>query len=70
MTGSGKFRVGDRVYKPRGYRFPGIIVAIFQTTAGEWRIVAELEGNGMLHIFAESQLELRTESLTLDGGYL
>lgn len=59
-----KFKIGDRVYKPKGYKFPGIIVAIFQTTSGETRIVAEMVDNGMLHIFNESQLEKQT----LGGG--
>lgn len=54
-----KFKVGDKVKKPKGYSFDGIIVSIFQTTGGETRIVAELENNGMLHIFNENQLELR-----------
>lgn len=53
-----KFKVGDKVYKPKGYQFPGIVVSIFQTTKGETRIVAEMRDNGMLHIFNESQLEL------------
>lgn len=53
-----KFKVGDRVFKPKGYQFPGTIVSIFQTTKGETRIVAEMRDNGMLHIFNESQLEL------------
>ena len=43
-----KFKVGDKVYKPKGYKFPGIVVSVF----------AELIDNGMLHIFSESQLEL------------
>lgn len=54
-----KFKIGDKVKKPKGYAFDGIIVSIFQTTGGETRIVAELENNGMLHIFNENQLELR-----------
>jgi len=53
-----KFKVGDKVYKPKGYKFPGIVVSVFQTTSGDTRIVAELIDNGMLHIFSESQLEL------------
>ncbi len=64
-----KFKVGDKVYKPKGYKFPSIVVAVFQTTSGETRILAELIDNGMLppavfglavptHIFSESQLEL------------
>jgi hypothetical protein len=54
-----KFKVNDKVKKPKGYSFDGIVVAIFTTTKGEIRIVAELENNGMLHIFNENQLELR-----------
>ena len=54
-----KFEIGDKVFKPKGYKFPGIVVGNFLTTNGEKRVVAELEDNGMLHIFSESQLELR-----------
>jgi hypothetical protein len=53
-----KFKIGDKVYKPKGYKFPGIVVSIFKTTNGETRIVAEMIDNGMLHIFTETQLEL------------
>ena len=53
-----KFKIGDKIYKPNGYKFSGIVVSVFKTTSGETRIVAELENNGMLHIFSESQLEL------------
>lgn len=53
-----KFNIGDKVFKPKGYQFPGIVVSIFQTTKGETRIVAEMRDNGMLHIFNENQLEL------------
>jgi hypothetical protein len=53
------FNVGDKVKKPKGYAFDGIVVAVFENTKGEVRIVAELEGNGMLHIFSPQQLELR-----------
>ena len=54
-----KFKVGDKVYKPKGYKFPGIVVSVFTNTSGDIRIVAEMEDNGMLHIFSETQLELR-----------
>lgn len=56
-----KFKVGDLICKPRGYKFDGIVVAVFKNTAGEVRIVAELIDNGMLHIFSESQLALVSE---------
>lgn len=54
-----KFKVGDKAYKPTGYKFPCTIVSVFTTTAGETRIVAEMEEYNMLHIFNESQLELQ-----------
>lgn len=55
-----KFKVGDRVFKPKGYAYEGTIVSVFCNLAGETRIVAELttaNGKGMLHIFNEEQLE-------------
>jgi hypothetical protein len=61
----GKFEIGDLVRKPRGYAFDGTIVSIFQMLNGETRVVAELttaNGAGMLHIFNEGQLELRTDA--------
>ena len=64
----GKFKIGDKVFKPKGYKFPGIVVAVFRNTTGGIRIVAEFEDNGMLHIFSESQLSLResnTKQLSL-----
>ncbi len=58
MTGSNsKFKVGDKVYKPKGYDFPSTIVSVFETTAGEVRLVAEMDNYKMLHIFNENQLE-------------
>lgn len=56
-----KFKIGDKVYKPKGYKFPGVIVSNFVTTLGEKRVVTELDDNGMLHIFSESQLELKQD---------
>lgn len=48
---------GDRVFKTRGYPFPGIIVASFLTLAGERRYVVESTIlPGMLHIFNKTQL--------------
>jgi hypothetical protein len=54
---SEKFKVGDKAFKPKGYKFPCTIVSIFKTTSGEVRIVGEMDDNGMLHIFNENQLE-------------
>lgn len=51
-----KFQIGDRVYKPKGYKFDSIIVSVFTTTSGNVRVVAE-NGDGLLHIFNEDNLE-------------
>ncbi len=52
-----KFKVGDKAWKPKGYKFPCTIVSVFETTNGSIRIVAEMDDNGMLHIFNQDQLE-------------
>lgn len=52
-----KFQIGDRAYKPKGYKFPCTIVSVFETTKGEIRVVAEMDEYGLLHIFNEGQLE-------------
>jgi hypothetical protein len=52
-----KFKVGDKVYKPKGYSFPGVVVSVFLTTKNEVRYVVELEELGLLHIFNGEQLE-------------
>ena len=52
-----KFKVGDKAFKPNGYKFPCTIVSVFETKAGEVRIVGEMDDNMMLHIFNEKQLE-------------
>ncbi len=53
------FELGDKVDKISGYSFPSIVVAVFKTTKRETRIVAEMEGYGLLHIFSEANLKLR-----------
>ena len=56
------FQVGDKVRKSKGYKFPGVVVTVFKKLDGESiRYVVECtaEGaEGMLHVFAQSQLEL------------
>lgn len=52
-----KFKIGDKAWKPKGYDFPCTIVSVFETTRGEIRVVGEMAGYGLLHIFNESQLE-------------
>jgi hypothetical protein len=52
-------KVGDWVTKPRGYPYPGTVVAVFETLDGVQRVVVEsMLAPGMLHIFAPEQLEV------------
>lgn len=59
-----KFKIGDKVRKLKGYKFEGVVVAVFNNLAGEERLVMELVnkccGNGdrMLHIFNPEQVEI------------
>ena len=57
-----KFKIGDKVYKPSGYKFDATIISIFTTTTGNIRIVAE-NGEGLLHIFNENNLELKDKQV-------
>lgn len=53
-------KVGDLVQKVKGYKWPGEVVAVFQTIAGETRIVVECTSPdvaGALHIYNAGQLE-------------
>ena len=52
-----KFKVGDKAYKPKGYKFPCTIVGVFETIGGETRVIGEMYEFGLLHIFNENQLE-------------
>lgn len=52
--------VGTRVEKRSGYKWPGVIVASFATTAGHVRYVVECtvpEVAGALHIYSPDQIE-------------
>ena len=52
-----KFKVGDKATKVKGYKFPCTIVSVFETKAGNVRVVGEMDEFGLLHIFNEGQLE-------------
>lgn len=52
-----KFNIGDKAYKSKGYKFPCTIVSVFTTVKGDIRIVGEMDGFGLLHIFNEKQLD-------------
>lgn len=50
--------VGDTMQKIAGdYRFHGTVRSLFQKESGMWRVVLENQ-DGILHIFAPSQLQL------------
>lgn len=52
------------VEKVAGYRFPGIVVSVYETLSGEVRYDVEADNPdfaGMLHIFSETTLKARTE---------
>jgi hypothetical protein len=54
-----EFKIGDKVEKFSGYKWPGVVVAVFDTLAGERRVVVECttpEVAGALHIYNEKQL--------------
>lgn len=52
-----KFKIGDLVCKPEGYKYNGVVVSVFKTTEKKVRYVVEnIESKGMLHIFSENQL--------------
>ncbi len=67
-----RFSPGQRVWKPQGYSFPGIVQAAFTNSMGAERYVVEMTsevtGNptGLLHIFAPEQLE-NDERFDLQG---
>lgn len=59
MTERPQLQVGQKVRKLSGYPFPGVVRSVFQTKAGEWRVVVEATGlsyQGMLHIFSLAQI--------------
>jgi len=51
--------VGLKVLKPKGYPFPGEVVACFTTKSGHRRVVVEHDCGDLLHIFNPMQLELK-----------
>jgi hypothetical protein len=54
-----QMQVGDEVEKIRGYKWPGVVVSVFHTLAGDERVVVECtvpEVAGALHIYAPEQL--------------
>lgn len=53
--------IGDKVRKVKGYSWPGVVVAKFETLNGKLRYVVECtvpEVAGALHIYSPEQLEI------------
>jgi hypothetical protein len=53
------WKVGDRVQKATGYKWPGVVLSVFVTLAGKTRVVVECtvpEVAGALHIYSPDQL--------------
>ncbi len=58
--------LGDKVRKVKGYRFPGVVVAVITTLSNKTRYVVECTTpgcEGMLHIFNRDQLVKNTLEL-------
>ncbi|MEY9184724.1 hypothetical protein ABIG06_006272 [Bradyrhizobium sp. USDA 326] len=58
-------QLGEPVEKKHGYRWPGVVVAVFHNIAGEERIVVECTARGVegaLHIYAPEQLRVTDEN--------
>lgn len=56
-----QLKVGDKVEKVSGYKWPGVVVSVFDTLSGERRVVVECtvaEIAGALHIYNEKQLKI------------
>jgi hypothetical protein len=54
-----KFKVGDRVEKVKGYKFPGVVDCAFFTQKGLDRYVVECDVpqvDGILHIYGPNDL--------------
>lgn len=55
------FKIGDKVEKISGYKWPGVIVSKFKTLNDKTRYVVECtveEVKGALHIYSEEQIKL------------
>lgn len=57
-----RYELGARVEKIKGYKWPGVVVAVFNNIEGELRYVVECTVpmvEGALHIYAPEQLKRR-----------
>lgn len=57
-------RIGDKVAKRRGFKFPGEVRCVFATRRGEARVVVEADHpdfEGMLHLYSPEHLMPRVK---------
>ena len=67
------WKVGDRVQKAAGYKWPGVVVSVFDTLSGKTRVVVECtvpEVAGALHIYSPEQLIAVGEPRHMSNGRL
>jgi hypothetical protein len=59
-----KYELYSYVQKRKGYKFPGMVIAVFETRSCKLRYVVEAyskDFEGCLHIFSEDDLEQQDE---------
>jgi hypothetical protein len=59
------WKVGDRVQKASGCKWPGVVVSVFNTLAGKTRVVIECtvpQVSGALHIYSPEQLVVASDT--------
>ena len=62
-----EFKVGDRVAKMKGYMFIGTVQAVFRKRNGDVRLVVEMDGTQMLHIYSPADVAITDLKMKL--GY-
>jgi len=51
-------KVGDYVFKVKGYNFAGEVMAVYEVEPNSWRCDVKMVGTGMLHIFDVNQVAI------------
>jgi hypothetical protein len=69
------FKVGARVVKSKGYPFPGIVVAVFDTLSGQERVVVEYKPDvahpgGLLHYLLARPIGIRSRGVAVMPVYV
>jgi len=56
-----KFAIGERVEKAADDHKPGVVIAVFPTTDGNYRYAVDMEGYGALQFIPEEKLSVCPE---------